>query len=108
MKAGEMDQRVQLQSRTENNVSGALTPAYETFDTVWAKVIVFRNKADSNFQAAQIQTSQLLRMCIRFRTDVTTKTRLMWEGQNYNVLEADVTQRRKGELWLTAQLRGAE
>lgn len=105
MQSGDLDQRIALQSLTETNIDGSLQPSFSTFATVWA--FVKHNSGTAIFQSAQVQSWELVKICIRYRADVTTKTRIVWEGQNYNVLSVDRSKRRDGELWITAQVRGS-
>ena len=104
MRAGKLDQRIILQSLTETSEQGSLIPTYTTEDTVWAEVITERGT--EAFQAARINARATIRVRIRYREDVTTKWRIDWEGQKYNITAVDRSMRRKGELWFTAECVG--
>lgn len=101
---GKLDQRVTLQSLAETNNSGQLQQVYSDVATVWAEVIA--RKADEAFEAARTNARRTIRVRIRYRADVTTKWRLVWQGQAYNIIDPDRSARRDGSLWLTCEAVG--
>ena len=105
IQSGELDQRIILQSPTQTNQHGAVTKAWVTVASVWAKVI--SQRGDEAFQAARDNASETLRILVRYRDDVQTSWRLQWYGQDYNISSVDRSQRRDGKLWLTAKVVGA-
>src|SRR3954447_15219688 len=105
MKAGELDQRITLQSLSEQNDSGSLTHTYTDAATVWAKVI--SQRGSEAFEAARTNAQETIRVGIRYRSDVTDKWRPLWLGQTYNIVAVDRSMARSGELWVTAQAVGA-
>jgi SPP1 family predicted phage head-tail adaptor len=105
MHAGKLTERITLQSLTETNVKGSLQPTYTDECTVWAHII--SQKGTEALQAARTNARAVVRVCIRYREEVTTKWRMQWEGQNYNILAIDRTNRMNGELWFTAEVVGA-
>lgn len=104
MKAGDLEERIALQSASSENINGAVTQAFSTFATVWAKILPVRGAA--NFQSAHINPFDLMKFCIRFREDVTSETRIIWGSSVYYPVAIDRTKRRQGELWITAQAKG--
>ena len=105
MQIGKLDQRVVLQSLTETNDRGAVSQAWEDVATVWAQVI--SQRGSEAFESARLNATETIRVQMRYRADVTTEWRLVWASQNYSIIAVDRSQRRKGELWVTAQLMGA-
>jgi len=105
MRIGKLDQQITLQSLVETNDEGSLTQAWSTQATVYAHVKT-QSGAEA-FEAARVNARETIRVMIRYRTDVTTKWRMQWSGQNYDITAVDRSSRRSGELWLTAQVQGA-
>jgi len=105
MRAGELDQRITLQSLSEQNDSGSLTQIYTDAATVWAKVI--SQRGSEAFEAARTNARETIRVGMRYRSDVTDMWRLLWLGQVYNIVAVDRSMARAGELWVTAQTVGA-
>lgn len=105
MQIGELRERVTLQALVETNDAGDVSDGWSTIATVAARVITQRGS--EAFEASRTNASETIRVLIRFRDDITTKARLVWNGQNYNVEAVDRSARHKGELWLTATVIGA-
>ena len=100
-KTGELDQRVTLKSpNAPQNQSGKIVTTFTDVATVWAKVITQRG--NEALEAARVNSHRAIRVRIRYRADVTTKWVLRWMGQDYNVTDLDASERRSGNLWLTA------
>ena len=83
MRAGELNERITLQSLAETIDRGALQQAYTDECTIWAKII--SQKGTEALQAARTNARATVRVCIRYREEVTTKWRMKWQGQNYNI-----------------------
>ena len=105
MRAGDLDQRITLQSVSEENDSGSLIQTYNDMASVWAKVI--SQRGSEAFEAARTNARETIRVGMRYRSDVTDKWRLKWLGQAYNIVAVDRSMARSGELWVTAQAVGA-
>lgn len=105
MRVGKLDQRIGLYSLSESNVSGELTQVYALVATVFGQVI--SQRGNEAFEVARTNARETIRVCIHYRTDVTNKWQITWEGQTYNVINTDRSNRRDGELWITAQVVGA-
>lgn len=75
--AARMDKRVTIQSvsRASDN-QGGFTETWADGDTVWASVE--QKKAWEKFQAQQEQTPVIWAVTIRYRTDVTSASRLKY------------------------------
>lgn len=98
---GKLDNLVILESLSTTNTSGSVTNSYSTVATLWAHIISERGQ--EALQSARVNYREKIRVCIRYREDVTAKHRLTWEGRAYNILAIDRTDRRKGFLWLTCE-----
>ena len=105
MRTGDLDQRIVLQSVTSTNNVGSVTESYATVATVWGHVMSQRGQ--EALESARLNARETIRVKIRYRTDVDVKWRIQWGGQNYNIKAVDRSNRRDGELWLTAELVGA-
>lgn len=105
MTSGELDQRIELLSPVEVNNAGSLEQSYSTVATVFGKVI--SQRGNESFEAARTNARAAIRVKLRYRSDVTTKWRLNWSGQNYNIVFRDPSERRQGWLWLTAEVKDA-
>ncbi len=105
MKTGALDQQIQLLSLSEQNVDGDLTQSYVDAGTVFATVI--SQRGNEAFEAARTNARSTVRVGMHYRTDVVTTWRLVWEGNTYNVIDVDRSNRRDGMLWVTAQAVGA-
>ena len=105
MRTGKLDQQIVIQSLTETSNGGSLSRSWSTLATVFGHVMTA--KGNEAFQAARVNADETIRVTIRYRADVTTKHRIQWQSQNYDITAVDRSGRRDGELWLTAQLLGA-
>lgn len=105
MDIGELDQQVTLQKLTETNTSGELVGVWTNVAKVWAKVI--SQKGGEAFEAARLNATDTIRVCMRYRTDITPAFRLTWGTQTYSITNVDRSARRQGEIWVTAQAVGA-
>lgn len=84
LKAGDLDQRVTLQSRSvvkDANGQDVITWVPEA--SVWAQVQAVRGR--EFFAAAQVQQEQTVKVRIRYRTDVLLSWRLVWQGRNHDI-----------------------
>lgn len=106
MDIGKLDERIELQVQTETNNFGEVVKAYVTQATVWAKII--SQKGAESFEAARMGSSRAIKVQLRFRDDVKTDWRIIWDGEPYNIVDVDRTMRRDGELWLMCETSEAE
>lgn len=105
MTAGKLDEQIILQSLTETNDGGSLSQSYATVATVWAEVI--SRKGREAFESARVNALDVIRVRIRYRSDVDNKDRFQWEGQSYNIVNVDRSMRRDGYMWLSGECVGA-
>lgn len=106
MRSGDLDEQITLQSVESVNNGGELELRTTDVATVWAKVISERGQ--EGFESARTNARSTVKLQLRFRADVTTEWRILWDGQQYEIVYADRSLRRHGELWLTARVVGAE
>jgi len=103
---GKLNQQITLQECVETNDGGQLTSEWSDVDTVWAEVIT--PHGTEALQSARENARETIRLRMHYRDDVNTAWRFTWMGQTYYIQHADRSERLNGELWLTAQLTGAE
>lgn len=112
MDSGKLDQLVYLEYQQETNNSGSLVTTWVDASgdsppsPVWARVL--SQKGNEAFESARQSSRQLIRVQLRWRDDVQSTWRVTWEGQSYNIIDMDRTQRRQGWLWLTCESVGAQ
>lgn len=105
MDVGSLDQQIQLQQYTQQNVGGENVEGFTDGDLVWGTVIT--EHGGEAFEAARTNARAVIRVGIHYRDDVTTTWKLSWETNTYNIVAVDRSARRDGMLWLTAQAVGA-
>jgi len=77
MRAGRLNRRVTIQSRTETQGStGEVTWTWADVDTVWAAIEPIAGR--EYFSAAQVQSASTTRIRIRYKTGLTTKMRVVY------------------------------
>lgn len=101
MSIGKLDKKIELEAPVEVNNQGDVQISWGQYAEVWAEII--SQRGDQAFEAARLNSQQMLRVRIRYRDDLTTKDRMLWEGQIYKIRSVDRTGRRKGYLWFTAE-----
>jgi SPP1 family predicted phage head-tail adaptor len=86
MRAGQLRNRIELQSlvETKDAMSGSLVKTYATFATVWASVLEFSG-AEQYAARTQIAT-RLIEVRLRYRSDVTERTRVLLGARVFNVV----------------------
>lgn len=84
MRAGNLDQRVTIQARAEvTDAMGQATITWQDVATVWAQCQAVRGR--EFFAAAQVQQEQTIKVRMRYRADVSTMHRLLWEGRAHDI-----------------------
>ena len=104
MTAGLLDQIVWLQSHSQPDVNGDVRDFYTDVQKVWAQVL--SQKGAQVFEAARQRSTDIIRVKIRWRADVVNGWRCRWNDCAYEITALDVTERRAGWLWFTAQAIG--
>ena len=111
MQSGEQDQIVFFESPTTVNVDGeaitTFTDASGNSPATPDFAMVISQKGNEAFESARTNATRFIRLRVRYRTDVKNTWRIKWNDEFYNITELDRSQRRKGELWMTAELVGA-
>lgn len=91
--AGELTERIYLQQRDpalNSQREQSKTWLMHTPNGIWAKVYTPRGR--EFFAAGQEQFESTIAFRIRHRTDVTTKMRLMWGSQPYDIVAVNPVQ----------------
>ena len=84
MNIGDLDQRVTLQARSVvTDGFGQDTITWVDIAIVWAQCQAVRGR--EFFAAAQVQQEQTIKVRIRYRADVSTLTRLVWQGRAHDI-----------------------
>lgn len=107
MQAGALDQLIYFESQSNANVGGEVI-------TTWVDASgdspptpdnaqIISQKGNEAFTAARTQSNRFIRGLVRYRTDVQTTWRVLWDGEYYNITDIDRSQRRDGALWFTAE-----
>lgn len=110
MQAGSLDQVIYLEYPVDTNAGGELTQ--EWLDASgesppvndWAYII--SERGSEAFESARRNATETIRLKLRYRDDVNTGWRIKWGDVYYFVTRVDHSQRRLGELWITAQAVG--
>jgi SPP1 family predicted phage head-tail adaptor len=103
MRIGLLDRRVTIQSlSTAPDGSGQEVETWTAVATVWMRVRPFRGS--ERFLAQQVVGKAVTTFEARYRSDVTVKNRLLYDGKNWDI--ADVRQiGRKERMELDATAR---
>lgn len=106
MRAGQLDQSVFIRTPSYTNTFGDVAASWSTSAAIPAHVITERGS--EAFESARIKSRAIIRVLVRYRTDITNRAQVTWHTQDYNVLHVDHSEKRKGELWFTAEAIIAE
>lgn len=84
MNFGRLDRQIQLQSSTPSqNTSGEKIASWATYDTVWAEEIDV--PAREKIASGTEQSIKQMGFLIRYRSDVTRRHRVVYNGENYDI-----------------------
>ena len=99
IQAGRLRHRVTLQSKAATRDSyGGETITWVDLATVWAECLPLTGR---EFLAARAEVAEtLIKIRIRWRADVSTTCRAVWEGNTYDIEAALDTGGRHEELML--------
>ncbi len=98
--AGDLRERVTIESRSGQDADGQPLDAWTTVDTVWAAVTAANareSQAGGREQAVRTWT-----VLLRYRSDVTPDMRLTWRGRNLNIVQV-LPDRPNGVLHLVCE-----
>lgn len=105
--AGQLDQRLTLQSRAAGvDVLGQASGAWTTVAEVWGRARPLRSR--EIFAAGQAQSVADVEFTIRYRTDIGTTWRVLWRGVPHDITGAPIDvdgQRHWLELLATSGVR---
>lgn len=98
--AGRMNRRIQLQADSvAQDEYGEDVESWVTFATVWAELL--NQKATERYTGNQRVGMQTFTWRIRYRSDVTNLSRVVYDGKNYLVEGVTEGEGLKRELILT-------
>lgn len=106
VEAGKKDQQIFIEKKVEINNEGAISYSYAADsppDMVWAYVL--SQRGSESFQSARLNAAETIRVCIYYRSDITTDDRFKWNDRIYNIAYVDDSNKRRNELWMTASLQ---
>jgi SPP1 family predicted phage head-tail adaptor len=104
MRAGRLDRRITIEGVGEGRTaSGDVTETWSTVAVVWAGIRAPRG--DEVFAAREEQAERELVFRIRWRSDVTAKMRIQYDGLTWDIEHVAEIGRREG-LELRAKARG--
>lgn len=113
MQGGKLDQKIYFERLVQSYDRGEVKEEFQPVDvttdsppeTLYTPAYVQTARGTEAFSAAHIQAKKTIRVQIRYRDDVTSDWRFTWNGKTYYITDVDDVYRRKGELWLTAELK---
>jgi SPP1 family predicted phage head-tail adaptor len=100
-----LNQKITLSSPVSVNTTGEPTKTWSPQGDMWAEILQL--KGEEAMLAARETARETIRARVRYRADLTTAWRILWNGQFYYVKSVDRSANREGELWFTAELVGA-
>lgn len=98
MQAGKLRHRVQIQalSQVQDLATGEMLDTWTELATVWANVVPLRGQ--ERFEAQQVQAELSHRVEMRYRPDVTSKNRLLYDGRILEIASVADFEERHREL----------
>ena len=104
MRAGRLDRRVTIQTRTlTRNSYGEQVETWADDDTVWGERFDLRGR--EFFAARQVSADVTTRFRLRYRTGLTVLHRLVCDGVTYDIHQVSEIGRRQGlEILASARL----
>lgn len=102
MQSGKLDQKITIHTLVEANSGGEITRSYTLLGNFFAHVK--SSKGKEAIEAARMNAKEVIRVLVRDGIGaITVRDRITWNSNTYNIYSVDRTNRRKGELWLTAE-----
>lgn len=84
MRAGQLRHRIVIQrGSASQDTFGAETTTWSTLGTVWAEVYDLSGR--EYILSRQAQSEELVRITLRYRSDVTVANRVTWDGHVYDI-----------------------
>jgi SPP1 family predicted phage head-tail adaptor len=105
MRAGELDRRITLQTRStsKSGTTGSTSEQFTTLATVWAQVKDLRGREFAAARQVNAEITTVFR--IRWRTGVNELGRILYNGRTYDVVAppAEIGRREGLEIMATAK-----
>lgn len=81
---GQMRERVQITSQTQAiDAAGQITTTWTPVATTWARMRPLHAREVQ--LAGRDEGARGYKMTIRYRSDITTNSRILWRGRNFDV-----------------------
>jgi SPP1 family predicted phage head-tail adaptor len=107
MNPGELNKIITIQSRASTtDAFGGTIYTWSTFATVWAKVSPLKGREMIAAQAAQSEVTT--RIKTRWISGVTTGMRIVYDGQNFDIISAIDPNEAHEELQIMAKTGTSE
>lgn len=106
--AGSMDQRIeiiQLSKTVESDYGGMTLGSSSTLATVWAKIEYRETGSDEEVKAGQIDLVQMVKITMRYRSDVKPTMLVRHDSLYYDILSV-LPQGRQDYMILECKQRG--
>lgn len=87
VRAGRLNQRIQIQSKSETpdtDYGGGKNASWTTVATIWAEVIPYGHGIEQ-FIGGATRSENSLTFRIRYRSDITASMRIVFQGRNYAI-----------------------
>lgn len=95
-------QRIAIEQKSvTRNELGEEVAAWTLLARVWAEPLPLRGS--EFFAAAQLQDDQIIKVLIRFRSDVKETMRIAWRGEHYDITSVIPLRGGREELELMAR-----
>jgi len=102
MRAGPLRHRVTIEQKNPTrDTHGGEVPGWTTLATVWAAVEFLQGR--EYFDAQQIQAQANVRVRLRYRSDVTSDMRVVWDSRNFLIVAPPMEDSKRRELVLLCQ-----
>jgi SPP1 family predicted phage head-tail adaptor len=93
VRIGNLRERLEFQTVTETRTSvGGITRTWAESFTVWGRAVFM---AGRELEAAEkINAASHLKFEVRYRTDITTKMRVVWRSSHWNIHSVEPDERK--------------
>lgn len=99
MRAGDLDQRITIQTSTNTRgSSGEMIQTWGTWKTVWAQVQTVGGA--ERFYSPQLIAETSHKIKIRYLAGVVPTMRILWRGRYLDITYVDVSRQREGEMYM--------
>lgn len=99
MRAGELDQRITIQTyATSRGLSGEELQSWDTWKAVWANVQT--SGGSENFYSPQLVAESSHKIKLRYLSGILPTMRILWDGHILDIVHIDESRKRQGELYI--------